>query len=103
MANPELYFAYARKAMRSMSSKHGTFEERQKAFEGAARALRQAGGPGRGYVDEFYETIGDQYRALVEEGHPHPVKAIGERNHVTISGASRWIKEARRRGFLDAA
>jgi len=36
----------------------------------------------------------------VSEGEAHPVKALGEIHHVTISAASRWVKEARRRGYV---
>ena len=60
------------------------------------RLFGQISGPGRGLTDEFFKTIAEEYQAFVDEGEPHPVKAIGENHHVTISAASRWIKEARR-------
>ena len=61
------------------------------------------GTPGRGLGPDFYRAIGEHYNALVAEGERHPVKTLGEIHHVTISAASRWLKEARRRGFLEAA
>ena len=66
----------------------------------SAEALRALSGPGRGLTDEFYKRIGETYNALVAEGEPHPVKALSEIHHGTISAGSRWIKEARRRGFI---
>jgi hypothetical protein len=42
------------------------------------------------------------YNALVEEGEPHPVKAMAAMYDRTISAASRWIDGARQRGFLPA-
>ena len=99
----ELYLAYARHAMRILEPKK-TAEERQEKWErfrDAAEALRQIAGPGRGLPPEFYRTIATQYQALVDEGEPHPIKALGEKNHVTISAASRWVKEARRRDLIE--
>jgi hypothetical protein len=36
----------------------------------------------------------------MEEGEPHPVKTISETHHVSISPASRWVKEARARRLI---
>ena len=96
----ELYLAYARAAMRILAGKEGTHEERWRSFYRAGKLLRDVGGPGRGLSDEFYRTIAEHYRALVEEGEPHPVKTLGETHHVTISAASRWVTEARRRRYI---
>jgi hypothetical protein len=49
---------------------------------------------------DFYWVIAANYRALVAGGEPHPVKALAAQHHVTISAASRWLKEARRRGLV---
>jgi hypothetical protein len=98
----ELYLAYARAAMRIFRIEE-TEEGRRGKWEnlaGAAGALREIAGPGRGLSDEFYRKIAMQYRALEDEGERYPIKALGERNHVTISAASRWVKEARRRGLI---
>ena len=84
----ELYLAYARAGMR------------MEDVQAAAAALREAGGPGRGHGGEFYRKIATNYRALTAEGEPHPVKALAEIHHVSISAASRWITEARRRGYI---
>ena len=95
----ETYLAYARAAMRLFDS-GVPFDTRQENLAGAVEALREIAGPGRGLTDNFYRTIATSYQALVDEGEPHPIKTLGEKNHVTISAASRWVKEARRRGFI---
>jgi hypothetical protein len=98
----ELYLAYARSAMRILKPEDTAEKRRAKweRFNDAAEALREIAGPGRGLKPEFYKSIAEEYRALVDGGEPHPVKALGEKHHVTISAASRWVKEARRRGYL---
>jgi len=97
----ELYLAYARAAMRWFDPKQPP-QKRQSQLYGAANALRQIAGPGRGLSDRFFQAIATEYRALVDEGEPHPVKTIAKGHHVTISAASRWVGEARRRGHLPA-
>lgn len=105
----ELYLAYARSAMRLMSSPleegdpEADLKHRYDDIHGAADALRQVAGPGRGLSDAFYRIIARHYTALIDGGEPYPVKALGESHHVTISAASRWLKEARRRGYIDDA
>jgi hypothetical protein len=89
----ELYLASARAAL----------SWRMQNLYGAVEALREVGRPGRGLGDPFYRAIAEHYRVLLDQGERHPVKAIGEIHHVTISAASRWLKEARRRGFLEDA
>ena len=96
----EQYLAFARSAMRIFGPE-GTPEEREENFRAAADVLRHIAGPGRGLSDGFYRVIASSYKALVAEGEPHPGKALGEKHHVTISAASRWLTEARRRGPLD--
>jgi hypothetical protein len=98
----ELYLAYARSAMRVLkpvktAEKH---QEKWDRLRDSAEALREIAGPGRGLTDEFYRAIAREHDALVEGGEPHPIKTLGENHHVTISAASRWVKEARRRGFM---
>lgn len=88
----ELYLALARAALRMQGDDD---------VRGAVEALRSIGRPGRGLPDPFYRTIAANYRALLSEGERHPVKAIAEIHHVTISAASRWLKEARRRGLIE--
>jgi hypothetical protein len=93
------YLGYARAAMRILGP-HGTPEERWENVRSSAQALREIAGPGRGLSDRFYREIAENYAALVDEGERHPVKALSEIHHVTISAASRWIKEAKRRGYI---
>jgi hypothetical protein len=92
----ELYLQFARSAMRFFGPDDDP-QTRHRKLADSARALRELGGPGRGLSDEFYLRIAQTYRALREEGEPHPIKTIGERHHGTISAASRWVKEARKR------
>jgi hypothetical protein len=95
----DLYLAFAQAHLRKWGPE-GTPETRRGNLAAVADALRQIAGPGRGLTDEFYRAIATSYEALVAEGEPHPVMALSENNHVTISAASRWVKEARRRGYL---
>lgn len=99
----ERYVAYARSAFKLFRGDEGTLAERQESYVAAGEALREIAGPGRGHPDSFYRNIAASYQALVDEGEPHPIKAIGEKHHITISGASRWVKEARRRGYIKEA
>jgi hypothetical protein len=63
-------------------------------------ALRSAGTSRRGLGDQFYRTVAEAYKSLLDEGERHPVKALAGMQPVDISTASRWISEARRRGYL---
>jgi hypothetical protein len=65
----------------------------------ALDALRQAG-QSRGLPDRFYKAIADEYIELVEADDPHPIKTIAEARPVHKSRASRWVKEARQRGYI---
>lgn len=66
----------------------------------ALEALREAGKSRRGLSDKFYEEIGRKYDALIREGKSHPIKSIALSHHVDKSRASRWVKEARRMGYV---
>jgi hypothetical protein len=95
----DLYIAYARAAMNWMNP---DVPSRKEDFRRAAEALRPLGGPGRRLPPKFYRNIAQQHDAMVAAGEPHPVKAISEAHHVTISAASRWLSKARQLGFLDS-
>ena len=95
----ERYLAYARATMRILGPE-GTPETRMQQYRGAAKALREISGPGRGLSDQFYRLVADNYNELVAEGEPHPVKALSKIHNVTIGAASRWISEARRRKLI---
>jgi hypothetical protein len=99
----DLFVDYARSAMRIYGTREGTLKERWAAFYRKGKTLREVGGPGRGLDDDFYRMIAEHYKTLVDEGEPHPTKALGETHHVTISAASRWITEAKRRGYIEEA
>jgi hypothetical protein len=66
------------------------------------RALRVVGVTRRGLGADFYLLIAKRYEALVAEGEKYPVKQLAKEQYVDISTSSRWIKEARRRGYLPA-
>jgi len=95
----ELYLAYARAAMRVFGPE-GTPESRVDDLRSAADILRTLGGPGRGHDPQFFRMIVQEYNALIDGGEPHPVKALAEKHHVTISAASHWLREARVRKLL---
>jgi hypothetical protein len=103
MPGAAIYFHHARAAMATFGSTEGTAEERWARFSETLEPFRKVAGPGRGYSPRFYELLAEQYKALVAEGDPHPIKALAEIHHVKISTASKWMKEARRpeRGLLD--
>jgi hypothetical protein len=66
----------------------------------AVRALRGLGKTKRGVPDELLRTIARQYDSLRAEGDPHPNKTLAQMHWVAPSTSSRWVKEARRRGYL---
>jgi hypothetical protein len=85
-----LYLAYARASL----------AHRDGDIRSALKALREAGTSRRGLSDDFYSQTAESYKAIVAEGEKYPIKALAEEHFVDISTASRWIKEARRRGYL---
>jgi len=85
-----LYLLYARAAI---AREYAT-------IDASLKALRELGKTRRGLGSDFYGPIGQLYTALVSAGEPYPVKALADAQGVDISTASRWIKEARQRGFI---
>lgn len=70
----------------------------------AAQALKMLSNVGttrRGLPAGFYRIIADEYRTRVEAGESAPVTAIAQAHGVYKSTASRWLKEARRRRYID--
>lgn len=65
-----------------------------------AQMMREVGATRRGLPDEFFRLVAGQYKDLLKAKEPYPVKTISEMHWTTISSASRWIKEARRRGYI---
>jgi hypothetical protein len=55
--------------------------------------------PGRGRPDHFYREVAVVYLDYAQDSH-RPAVDLAERHEVPITTAHRWIKEARRRGFL---
>jgi hypothetical protein len=53
----------------------------------------------RRYGDGFYQQVAEAYSALARTGKA-PGPALAEANEVPVSTVHRWVKEARRRGFL---
>jgi hypothetical protein len=68
-----------------------------------ARAVPRNQGPdgtrSRGRPDVFYREVADVYLDLAQASH-RPASDIAARHGVPVSTAHRWVKEARRRGFL---
>lgn len=58
--------------------------------------------PGRrGYPDEHYRDVAKAYRRA-KRRHPRaPVRALMDDEHAAEATVHRWLREARRRGFLD--
>jgi hypothetical protein len=54
---------------------------------------------GRNLPDEFYATVADRYRDAFARG-LNPRSAIAEAASVSTDVAGRWVREARKRGFL---
>jgi hypothetical protein len=53
----------------------------------------------RGRPDIFYREVADVYLEYAQAS-PRPACDLAERHSVPVSTAHRWVKEARRRGFL---
>lgn len=56
----------------------------------------------RRYPDSFYEEMAARYQGLTFLGEP-PAKMIAEQAGVPVTTVHRWVREARRRGFLGPA
>ena len=54
---------------------------------------------GRGLGDAFYQDIAALYQSLASETHK-PAAALSEMRNVPVTTAHRWVREARRRGYL---
>ncbi|MBA3433792.1 MAG: hypothetical protein H0U08_06830 [Actinobacteria bacterium] len=101
MPSAAMYLRHARAAMAILGSGEGTTsEDRWKHFRVTLEPFRKVAGPGRGLSDGFYRLLAEQHKALIAEGEVYPVKALGEIHGVTISAASRWVTEARRRHYI---
>jgi hypothetical protein len=70
--------------------------------EPALAVVRAApAGPGRlrGRPDVFYRQVADVYLEFAAAS-ARPARDLADRHGVPVSTAHRWVKEARRRGFL---
>jgi hypothetical protein len=92
LANASLYAQYARASLAADS----------KDLQGAIRALQQVSSTRRGLSDDQLHLVAQLHRSLIAEGERYPIKAISRTQHVDVSTASRWVKAARDRGFLEA-
>ena len=54
---------------------------------------------GRNLPDEFYETVADRYRDAAARG-LNPRTAIASSASVSTDVAGRWVRQARKRGYL---
>ncbi|WP_238012527.1 hypothetical protein KZZ52_58640 [Dactylosporangium sp. AC04546] len=64
-----------------------------------ARAAPSAAGRMRGRPDVFYREVADVYLTFAQAS-PRPACDLADQHGVPVSTAHRWVKEARRRGFL---
>jgi len=58
---------------------------------------------GRNHGDEFYCQVASIYSELLRFGSANPVATLAQRNNAPLSTVQRWVREARRRGFLPPA
>ncbi len=63
--------------------------------------LRVSVPEGRSYGDSFYWKVGRLY-AVLARNVSNPVASIAKANEIPVSTVQRWVREARRRGFLSA-
>lgn len=64
-----------------------------------AVTLDRSGARSRGRPDGFYRQVAAAYLDL-SQGSPRPASDIARTHGVPVTTAHRWVKEARRRGFL---
>jgi hypothetical protein len=55
---------------------------------------------GRTYPPSFYKSVAGVYNGLIFWGSKRPAGDIAEANRVPVSTVHRWVKEARRLGYL---
>jgi hypothetical protein len=101
MPSSATYFQHARAHMALLGSTEGTPAELEQRFRDTLKPFLNVVGPGRGHSDAFYRILAEEYKANVAEGNLRPVTTIARNHSVTISAASRWLKETRRRGYID--
>ncbi len=56
---------------------------------------------GHRYDDHFYELVAGHYRARLKAG-KRPAQEIAKASGVPVTTVHRWVRAARRRGFLAA-
>jgi hypothetical protein len=88
------------KLMRYLQYARGLLAHEEGDVVAALAALRESGKARRGLPDDALEIAAADYKTLVSEGEPHPIKALAKLRGVDKSTASRWISAARRRGLL---
>jgi hypothetical protein len=65
-------------------------------------SARPAGSRAKPYDDAFYREVADKYTAIASQA-PNPAARISDANGVPVTTVHRWVREARRRGFLPPA
>ena len=76
--------------------------DQQRELRAAGIARRPLGRPDGTDPDEFYRLVSRAYGEYATETNA-PAKAIAEEAGVPVTTVHRWIREARRRGFLPPA
>jgi len=64
-----------------------------------SRDFRVTPPPGRSHGDDFYRRVAEVY-AQATTVTTRPAEVIATASHVPVTTVHRWVKEARRRGFL---
>ena len=79
----------------------GETTEFLKAFDGfvVPEALKIVRPAGRNLSDEFYARVAEAYLAALENG-LGPRRTIAESAGVSNEVAGRWVRQARKRGYL---
>jgi hypothetical protein len=89
----------------SAGSKEPTLAQLRAGKDAAATARparrKPLGRPDGSNPDDFYARVAERYRELVKETRA-PAPILARESQTTVAAAHRWIREARRRGFLPA-
>jgi hypothetical protein len=85
-----LYTAYA----------HAVIEMDREKIGRTLEIFSEIGTTRRGLPGKFFRVIANEYDSRVQEGDSAPITSIAVAHDVKKSTASRWVKEARRRGYI---
>jgi hypothetical protein len=96
---PEMQERMERNSREPTTDEHRAAAAKHYGSVGRRRARLSVPPPPRAKPDVFYKRVADVYRELVGWTN-RPAVELAEANGVPVTTAHRWVKEARRRGFL---